>query len=392
LLALKKATFLFGIANKIIFTGTTGSTLTMMPSDHSSEGSQQEDDSMDHADSKVASIPLNASNKMKATLVKAKKKKKRKPKDMPKRPLSAYNIFFREERARILESWEGESTHSVNLFSVLGKKVAQRWKGLDDNEKQKYNVLATAETERYNKDMEGYHLSLAHQSTKEDNNLDTQKSATFSETIDLPVLGNTTTGSNGLLSPSGNLRSSPLDSLTQEDILSFINTSSSSNANVFNQIPNLYQLQLGYNLQQRDQQIPNDFLARIRLQQLIERERLMQLHHDMQRRQLLHREIQSARVADEILRSTQLPPTLAGHNGNISNEVSDFLPSISAIPEFSSSMAAQASIPSSSNQISASMSQSQNQSQRDEQRLLQLLRMQLQDFNGNADSKSNPNK
>lgn len=53
----------------------------------------------------------------------------RKPPDKPKRPLSAYNLFFADVRRKLLEQRRGNGapTHGIG-FSNLAKTVAKQWK------------------------------------------------------------------------------------------------------------------------------------------------------------------------------------------------------------------------------------------------------------------------
>ena len=105
---------------------------------------------------------------------------RKKPKDKPKRPLSAYNFFFKEERARILKVVLAEDPKDVDnepgsdgylnedmltklrkeggkvSFEEMGKLIGQRWKSLDPKLLTKYTKLAAEDTERYKKEMQSY--------------------------------------------------------------------------------------------------------------------------------------------------------------------------------------------------------------------------------------------
>ena len=117
---------------------------------------------------------------------------KKKPADMPRRPLSAYNLFFSEERERILKEIEGKSneddpdkkegedepkpkallrpllpsekkrrphrkTHGKISFQELATKVGQRWKALPDDRRKYYQDLAQEDMKRQKKAMEEYY-------------------------------------------------------------------------------------------------------------------------------------------------------------------------------------------------------------------------------------------
>lgn len=116
-----------------------------------------------------------------------------KPADRPKRPLSAYNLFFQSERQRILRGTshgeetpdddaaantillqkilsrsrgqggrhkkpakkrEHVKTHGKIGFVQLAKTVGAKWKGLDDASRAVYTALAAVEKTRYRKEVD----------------------------------------------------------------------------------------------------------------------------------------------------------------------------------------------------------------------------------------------
>lgn len=103
---------------------------------------------------------------------------KKKPKDKPKRPRSAYNYFFQQERQKILaylardksapppagleEVVDAEQekrlikeTGKVS-FEEMGKIIGTRWKSLPNGSLSKFTELALGDTERYKKEMVVY--------------------------------------------------------------------------------------------------------------------------------------------------------------------------------------------------------------------------------------------
>ncbi|KAG7350553.1 HMG high mobility group box-containing protein [Nitzschia inconspicua] len=64
----------------------------------------------------------------------------------PKRPLSAYNWFFKEERKKVL-----------NLdFQSMGREISARWRNTTPEQREQFEELAKVDTERYKKEVQIY--------------------------------------------------------------------------------------------------------------------------------------------------------------------------------------------------------------------------------------------
>ena len=95
-----------------------------------------------------------------------------KPHDKPKRPLSAYNIFFQLERSRILSDTQNEpvteeqlhiicqhhhkkekrrhrKSHGKIGFAELARTIANKWKQLNEQDRQIFHDKARLEKDRY---------------------------------------------------------------------------------------------------------------------------------------------------------------------------------------------------------------------------------------------------
>lgn len=130
-------------------------------------------------------------------------RRKKKPKGFPKRPLSGYNIFFKQERIAVLEEHNAKLPHAsamqrngatmgasspsataatddydggiytsqdqvhnsfkedvINVsFQDLGKIIGKRWKSLTEDERKKFEYLAHYDSIRYRSEMEAFNES-----------------------------------------------------------------------------------------------------------------------------------------------------------------------------------------------------------------------------------------
>jgi hypothetical protein len=90
----------------------------------------------------------------------AKKKPKEQPKDKPKRPLSAYNLFFQNERKEILRAAPERAgakprrSHGKIGFADLARNIAANWKSIDPESRSQLDKLAAKDKERYKKEMD----------------------------------------------------------------------------------------------------------------------------------------------------------------------------------------------------------------------------------------------
>ena len=119
----------------------------------------------------------------KSKAVPAKRGRKPREKDMPKRPLSAYNLFFKDERQRILadlerghlpEDYRTNATLAVKdrvdgkragaaKFQAIARTIAVRWKALSEEDRKPSEKLAEQEMKDYKVKKEEYNRKVARQ-------------------------------------------------------------------------------------------------------------------------------------------------------------------------------------------------------------------------------------
>jgi hypothetical protein len=95
-------------------------------------------------------------------------RRKKKPKGMPKRPLSAYNLFFQSERAAVQARAEKEDDSKKLGFEGLGKVIGKHWRELSDEDRIKYEKLAEKDSVRYRKEMEIYNQEKSRKIVKDE--------------------------------------------------------------------------------------------------------------------------------------------------------------------------------------------------------------------------------
>jgi len=97
----------------------------------------------------------------KSAVTKKRKRRKQKPKDYPKRPLSAYNIFFKETRERILKQ------NGKTNFQDMVRKIAALWKEITPEDKENFDAIASKDLIRYKEEVGIYECNMVEKSNIE---------------------------------------------------------------------------------------------------------------------------------------------------------------------------------------------------------------------------------
>lgn len=74
---------------------------------------------------------------------------------MPKRPLSAYNLFFKAWRRYLLLQAQTTGRRKMG-FAALGKQVGKTWQSLQPDERAWFDKLAAQDSQRYCREMQAY--------------------------------------------------------------------------------------------------------------------------------------------------------------------------------------------------------------------------------------------
>eukprot|EP00977_Amphora_coffeiformis_P011689 scaffold2820_cov160-Amphora_coffeaeformis.AAC.11 len=104
----------------------------------------------------------------------------------PKRPLSAYNLFFQSERGRLLAQLpprvgrQPKNSHGKLGFKDMATTIGKRWRELDDFSKAPYLQLAKQEKIRYEEAKADYRRRLQQQEENDDTRSSTPPTTTSS--------------------------------------------------------------------------------------------------------------------------------------------------------------------------------------------------------------------
>jgi HMG-box domain len=89
--------------------------------------------------------------------------------ERPRRPLSAYNLFFQRERERMLHDIKHTTTEPRRSrsgkigFADMARAVAQRWKTINKEDKAIFEYMANVERKRYFIAIEQWKTALANE-------------------------------------------------------------------------------------------------------------------------------------------------------------------------------------------------------------------------------------
>lgn len=102
----------------------------------------------------AAKLSASAEKGANALVTPQKTRRKRKDPNAPKRAVGAYVFFTKDERPKILEEFKGIK------FAEMGKLLGERWRGLDPDEKRKYEMMAAQDRDRVQSELKVYQSRL----------------------------------------------------------------------------------------------------------------------------------------------------------------------------------------------------------------------------------------
>eukprot|EP00980_Cylindrotheca_fusiformis_P006527 scaffold1384_cov116-Cylindrotheca_fusiformis.AAC.5 len=149
------------LGNKAVFTEESSASSTS-PTHHDAAGGLQTDSLMNGQDSNLKKRSMVKTESISTS------RRKKKPKGMPKRPLSAYNLFFQSERAAVQAKAEKESPSTRLGFEGLGKIIGKQWRELSAEDRKEFEKLAAKDRVRYSREMEKYNQEKSRKIVKDE--------------------------------------------------------------------------------------------------------------------------------------------------------------------------------------------------------------------------------
>jgi len=108
--------------------------------------------------------------------------------EKPTRPLTAYNLFFHDDKVRL----EKECTSGTKLkYTQVAKLVAARWKSLDRDEKNFYEQLAAKDKRRFALEMVQWKLQQEMEAENTTNNVENTSRQASQRSISENIIGRT---------------------------------------------------------------------------------------------------------------------------------------------------------------------------------------------------------
>lgn len=96
--------------------------------------------------------------------------KRKKPKDAPRRPLSAYNLFYRDEREKMMCDDDYDYPENQEIFGIAGlsKTIGFKWGNLNSESRGVYVELAKIEKEAYYEKVKAWKKQKKQKSSQDD--------------------------------------------------------------------------------------------------------------------------------------------------------------------------------------------------------------------------------
>ena len=106
-----------------------------------------------------------------------------KRKNYPKKALTAYNIFFKQTREKIL------TEHGRTDFQEMVRKIAALWKEITPEDRNKFNAIALRDLDRYKEEVNDYEQKIVERKKQENEAQMSSNALVQDKAIDLPPIG-----------------------------------------------------------------------------------------------------------------------------------------------------------------------------------------------------------